>query len=177
MRMKAHRLIARLLAAHLVAIVVACGNDPASTGSGGAAGTSAAGTGQAGAKADGGSATAGSANPAGMSGAAGQTGGSGGGGGGTGSGGSKAGSCGPTAEVYKTSAACMGSNLPVFPLGYTLTTPMTAGQTYAIAYAVNGSETPTVEIWGTSSQCGDKVELLSSEKRSQGSYCVVFFLK
>jgi hypothetical protein len=49
---------------------------------------------------------------------------------------------------------------------------MTAGQTYAITYHVSGSTMPTVEIWGTNGECGEKVELLSSEKRAQGTYCV-----
>lgn len=178
MPMQAHRIFAPALAALvLTLVVVGCSDDPATSGSGGAGG--AAGVGQAGTQSGAGTqpqaGTPSAGTPAvagaGGVGAAGTAGAAPGGSAGSGTGGSEP-ACGPTSEGYESSAACMGSGLPVFPLGYTLTTPMTPGQTYAIVYGVNGSEMPTVEIWGTSSQCGDKVELLSSEKRAEGTYCV-----
>jgi hypothetical protein len=183
--MKTHRTFRPVLAAVLVTLVVGCGDDEGPTGSGGAAGAAGSNAaGHAGVNAQGGTSSAGTTNVTGGAGGAGS--GSGGAGSGSGGGGvgGKAGSagsgntaggkgsCGPTEVGYKTSSSCMGSDLPVFPVGYTLDMPMTAGQTYAIGYGVNGSSNPKVEIWGTSAECGAKVELLSSETRAEGRYCV-----
>jgi hypothetical protein len=172
--MKAHRISRGLLAAALASLSVGCGNDTSSSGSGGAAGAAGSSTtGQAGSNAQGGTSGGGTANVTGgaSSGSGGGAGGAAGSGGGGNASGGK-GSCGPGAMVYKSSMGCLDSDLPTIPVGYTLTTPMTAGQTYAVGYGVNGSTNPKVEIWGTSEPCGAKLELLSSETRAEGYYCV-----
>ena len=162
-------------AAVLVSLVVGCGNDDGSSGSGGAAGVAGTSAGQAGSVAQAGTSSVGAAGVS----AGGSGSGSGGAnvGGATGSAGQGNASnyenaCKPMDIGYESSTTCMGTDLPVFPRGYTLMMPMTTGQTYAISYGVVGHTNPTVEIWGTSEPCGDKLELLSSEKRAEGKYCV-----
>ncbi|HEX2873527.1 MAG TPA: hypothetical protein VHP33_19850 [Polyangiaceae bacterium] len=171
--MQAHRFFVTAVALNLIVSAVGCSEDPGPNGSGGAAGNSSAG--QAGSKADAGSGVGGTAvggAAAGSNSTAGKAGEPTAGSGAGGTSGGAAGSCTPNPEVYQSSKGCTDVIMDVIPIGYTLKTPMTAGQTYAISYKVNGATMPTVEIWGTTGECGEKVELLSSEKRDQGTYCV-----
>jgi hypothetical protein len=173
MLMQAHRIFATALAMNLIVLAVGCSDEPTTSGAGGAAGNTSAG--QSGSKSDAGGGAAGAAAgsaAAGSNGTAGHGGASVAGSGAGGTSGGAAMSCAPNGEVYQSSKACTDTGMDVLPLGYTLKTPMTAGQTYAITYKVNGSTMPVVEIWGTTGECGEKVELLSSEKRNQGEYCV-----
>jgi hypothetical protein len=97
--------------------------------------------------------------------------GSGGAGGSSGGGGGKI-SCAPQDTGYSSAKTCASAG-GIPPQSFKLTTPMTAGEPYAVVLRVTGDNPAQPQISGTNGECGAAAEELLSETLSAGQHCVV----